>query len=230
MALSQDSVDSQNPGNANGAEQTNAPTQSAASFVSPPAASAKKPVESEITVEGLASYGNYRIFASSTNCKIYYAGIEYDRHSWGRFLGAQMDYVGEFEPIVLLNQPTVIDLWGITKTTTRKTVPGMAILPIGFRWLWFDKKPVKFYLGTKAGVIGFTQKAPASDSSYENFTLQSSLGLQVRMTQRVDLRLGLFGDFHFSNGFVVPINPGLDVMNASMGITYHLGSGHRRAQ
>jgi hypothetical protein len=27
---------------------------------------------------------------------------------------------------------------------------------------------------------------------------------------------------HFSNAFMVPINPGLDVMNANLGLTYHL--------
>ena len=31
---------------------------------------AKLPPASEITVEGLVSYGNYRIFASGENCKI----------------------------------------------------------------------------------------------------------------------------------------------------------------
>jgi hypothetical protein len=49
------------------------------------------------------------------------------------------------------------------------------------------------------------------------------MGVQARLKPRVDLRLGLFSDFHFSNGFIVPVNPGLDVMNANLGITYHLG-------
>jgi hypothetical protein len=56
-------------------------------------------------------------------------------------------------------------------------------------------------------------------------TLQSAMGLQVRMSPRYDLRLGLFGDFHFSNGFITPVNPGLDVMNAQIGLTYHVGPG-----
>ncbi len=42
---------------------------------------ARRPVESELIVEGLASYGNYRIFASGTDEKLYTAGLEYDRHS-----------------------------------------------------------------------------------------------------------------------------------------------------
>ena len=44
------------------------------------------------------------------------------------------------------------------------------------------------------------------------------------MNERFDLRLGLFGDYHFSDAFIVPVNPGLDVMNATMGLTYHLHS------
>ncbi|HEY6445107.1 MAG TPA: hypothetical protein VIY53_01505 [Acidobacteriaceae bacterium] len=49
------------------------------------------------------------------------------------------------------------------------------------------------------------------------------MGTQVRLTPRVGLRLGLFTDFHFSDGFDVPANPGLDVMTANLGISYHLG-------
>jgi hypothetical protein len=41
------------------------------------------------------------------------------------------------------------------------------------------------------------------------------------MSERWGLRLGLFSDFHFSNGFTVPVNPGLDVMNANLGLSYH---------
>jgi hypothetical protein len=43
------------------------------------------------------------------------------------------------------------------------------------------------------------------------------------MNERWGLRLGLFGDFHFSNAFIVPVNPGLDVMNANLGLSYHFG-------
>jgi hypothetical protein len=183
--------------------------------------------ESEITVEGLVSYGHYRIFASGTNCKVYDVGIEYDRHIWGHLLGARVDYVGEILPIVILNQPAVTDIWGGWYGSARKTIPGMEIDPMGIRWLWRDGKTIKPYLMAKGGVVGFTQKALANDGAYENFTLLSSGGVQVRLNDRYDLRLGLFGDFHFSDGFVVPANPGLDVMNATFGLTYHLGSNPR---
>jgi hypothetical protein len=35
------------------------------------------------------------------------------------------------------------------------------------------------------------------------------------------------GDYHFSNQFVVPSNPGLDVMAYDGGISFHLGSRNR---
>jgi hypothetical protein len=189
----------------------------------------KPPVASEITVEGLVSYGNYKIFASGENCKLYDLGIEYDRHSWGHFLGARVDYVAEVLPMVLLNQPTQMDIWGLTLSPNRKIVPGVDIAPMGFRWLWRDGKAIKPYLMAKGGVLVFSQKALTSQATYENFSLQSAGGLQIKINERFDLRLGLFGDFHFSDGFIVPANPGLDVMNATMGLTYHLGGKRQTA-
>ena len=187
----------------------------------------RQPVESEIIVEGLASYGNYKIFASGYDDKLYTAGIEYDRHSWGRFLGSQMDYVAEFLPFVLLNKPLKTDQWGnpvpIGQKNIREFVPGVGISPIGFRWQWRSKKVFKPFLEAKGGILGFTKKVPATQSAYENFSLQSATGIQVKMNERWGLRLGLFSDFHFSNAFIVPSNPGLDVMNANLGISYHFG-------
>jgi hypothetical protein len=48
------------------------------------------------------------------------------------------------------------------------------------------------------------------------------VGVQARITDRVDLRAG-FEVFHFSNAFMVPSNPGLDSMTYTGGITMHLG-------
>ena len=177
----------------------------------------------EVIFGGLVSYGNYKIFAGGTDCKLYTAGVEYDRHSWGYMLKARVDYVGEILPVVLLWEPDKADIWGNPKSTSHHIVPGLGISPIGARWIWRDGKAVKPYLLAKGGMLFFTEKVISTQASYQSFSLQSSMGLQVRLNPRVDLRLGLFGDFHFSNGFAVPVNPGLDVMNASLGISYHLG-------
>lgn len=188
-----------------------------------PAGSSRQTVESEVIVEGLASYGHYRMFASGSGAHLYTAGVEYDRNSWGRFLGAQMDYTAEILPLVLLNTATQSDIWGSPTTTAREIVPGVGIYPIGFRLMWRDKRVLKPYMIAKGGMLGFTQKAMSQKATYENFALQYGMGLQVRMNERLDLRLGLFSDFHFSNAFIVPVNPGLDVMSSTLGVSYHLG-------
>jgi hypothetical protein len=184
---------------------------------------AKQQVDADITVEGLASYGHYKIFASGSGCHLYTGGVEYDRNSWGRFLKARMDYAAEFLPVVLLDAPVTQDIWGTPTTPDHHIVPGIGFSPIGFRMLWRDHKAVKPYLAAKGGLLVFPQKVLSQESTFVNFSLQSATGVEARLTPRFDIRLGLFSDFHFSNGFIVPVNPGLDVMNANLGITYHLG-------
>lgn len=197
----------------------------AAPFVTPPPRSEKTLPKRDLTVEGLVSYGNYKLLASGENCKLYLTGVEYDRSSWGRALGGRLDYVGEVYPLILLNQPQ-LNIWGNTIGPVRKTIPGIGFAPIGVRWLWRDEKAIKPYITAKGGFLVFSQKALSSKATYENISLQSAAGVQVKVNDRYDLRLGLFGDFHFSDGFIVAVNPGLDVMNATFGVVYHLGSGH----
>ena len=181
--------------------------------------------EQEILIEGLYSYGNYKIFASGYDDKLFTAGVEYDRHSWGKFLKGQMDYVAEFLPFVLLDKPRYTDQWGNpipnSEKNIRQYVYGVGFSPIGFRLQWRNSKRIRPFLEAKGGMLGFTKKAPATQATYENFSLQSMTGLQVKMNQKWGLRLGLFGDFHFSNAFIVPANPGLDVMNANLALSYH---------
>jgi hypothetical protein len=55
-----------------------------------------------------------------------------------------------------------------------------------------------------------------------DFTLQQTIGIQVRLNERWELRAGL-DDFHFSDAFMVPSNPGIDEMAYNVGLTYHSG-------
>jgi hypothetical protein len=187
----------------------------------------RKPPAQELIVEGLMSYGNYRLFGTGYDEKLFTAGLEYDRHSWDYFLKAQMDYVAEFLPFVLLDKPLNTNIYGYPTSPvaiskqTRDYVPGVGIFPIGFRLLWRGNRSIKPYLEAKGGLLGFTQKVPSSQATYENFSFQAATGVQVKMTDRWGLRLGLFSDFHFSDAFIVQINPGLDVMNANLGLSYH---------
>jgi opacity protein-like surface antigen len=190
-------------------------------------AQVKQPVERDIVFEGLASYGNYQLFATEADTKIYTGGFEYDRHSWGYVLHARMDYVAEFLPVVVFSELADTDYFGnqlSPPSPNRRLLYGVGFSPIGARMMWRDKKAIKPYVLFKGGMLVFDHKAISNHAAYENFSMQSGLGVQTRLTKRVDLRLGLWGDFHFSDGFVVPINPGTDMMNANWGISYHLGA------
>ena len=185
--------------------------------------STHKHVASDLSFHSLNSIGHYHIFGITWWSYLNVAGIEYDRNTWGRIIGARVDYAGEILPIVILRQPTVTDIWGNNFSgTSRRTVPGLAISPIGMRLLWRENARWKPYYAVKGGVIGFTHKALSNFASYENFCLQQDVGFQMRLTDDWDLRAGV-ADFHFSNGFVVPNNPGIDEMMWMGGLTYHLG-------
>jgi hypothetical protein len=180
--------------------------------------------QSELIYEGMASYGNYRVFGAAENAKLYSAGVEYDRELWPRVFRARVDYVSEFLPVLLLSQTANTDVWGDPLTTARKTVPGMGVTPIGFRLLWRDGRRWMPYFDTKASVLGFTQKALSPEATYENWSFHCTGGLKLKLRGRYDLRLGMISDLHFSNAFVVRSNPALDVMNVNVGIVYHLGA------
>lgn len=183
----------------------------------------REPVKSELVFEDIGSIGHYHLFTSSAVRAGFHAGgVEYDRNSWGQFLGARMDYVAEVLPVAVLTQPTESDVWGNPLSTKMEHVAGLAIAPIGLRMLWRDGKRVKPYAFSKGGMIGFTKKTLSPIATYENFTLQFSLGLQCRLNDGWDFRAGALY-FHFSNAFLVASNPGFDSMSYVAGFSYHLG-------
>jgi hypothetical protein len=181
----------------------------------------REPVEQELAFETANSFGHFHVFAYSWWSKLNVGGIEYDRHSWGRFLGARRDYVAEVLPVNILRMPSKTDVFGDNHSPYKTTVPGIGIAPIGMRLLWRDGKAWRPYYTIKGGMVGYTQKALSQYASYEDFSLQQSIGMLIRMNDRWDLRAG-FEDFHFSNGFLVPSNPGIDEMMYQGALVYHL--------
>jgi hypothetical protein len=184
----------------------------------------RQPPAADLVIESMCSFGNYRLFAGGSNAKLYTGGIEYDRHSWGYWLGARRDYAAEFLPVMVLNEPSDTDIWGDRLRPGRKILYGVGIAPVGVRLVWRDGKGIKPWFSAKGGVLAFDDKVLSRAGTYEQFTLEEEIGLMVKTSPRYDLRLGMFGDFHFSNGFTTNVNPGLDVMNVSVGLVYHLGS------
>jgi Lipid A 3-O-deacylase (PagL) len=72
-------------------------------------------------------------------------------------------------------------------------------------------------------VIAFPQKILSPNSSYANFNFQGDFGVQIRMNERVELRVDPVVYFHVSNGYFAASNPGFDQLGAKIGISYHLG-------
>lgn len=189
------------------------------------APSARTRVESDLIFEGFRSFGHFHIFANSWWSYLSSGGVEYDRHSWGTFIGANVDYSAEILPVVILRQPSKTDIWGNRRSNTFETVPGLAILPIGMRLRWLEGKRLEPYYVVKGGMTGYTQKAFSQFAAYENFALDQSIGIECHLIGRIGFRSGI-GVYHQSNGFVVPSNPGLDEMNWNAGISYQLGRSH----
>lgn len=201
--------------------ETNTPVETETRVTPKP--SGKQPVESEIAETGMITYGNFRIFGAAPRCNIWTAGVEYDRHSWGYFLKAQVDYVVEVLPFVLLSEPASADKWGNPESPNQQLVHGMGLSPLGFRFLWRSNKAVKPFLIGKAGVIAFPQKILSPSASYANFNFQGDFGVQIRLTERTELRVAPLVYFHVSNGYLAASNPGFDQLGAKFGLSYRLG-------
>ena len=177
--------------------------------------------DSELGVTGLGSFGHYHIFANSWWSYLDMTQVEYDRHAWGYKLGARMDYSASFAPMVLLWQPSKTDVWGNPLSKSHELVYGIGLAPIGLRMTWRSRKNVKPYLLVRGGGLMFDKKAVSQYASYYNWSLEFGLGAQFRVTPSLDARIG-FSDYHFSDAFMVPSNPGLDSMTYTCGLMYHL--------
>lgn len=175
-------------------------------------------------MEGMGSVGHFHIFANSWWSNLYLGGAEYYRHSWGHAIGANLDYTAAVLAVVI-RQPEKTSVWGNFPFTTpmpRVYNYGVDIAPIGIRMQWLSNRAVKPYLTGRGGIMATTKKAVSTYGSYLNFSLEVGTGVQFRLSDRWDARLGV--DFyHFSNGFMVPSNPGLDSIGYACGLNYHLG-------
>lgn len=209
----------------NSSREITIPAESDVLITKPPPI--KQPVESEISVTTMIPDGDYRVFSATVRCKAWTVGVEYDRHSWGHLLKSQVDYVVEVIPIVILSQPAVSDFWGNAKSPNQELVPGFAISPFGFRFLWRNTRAFRPYMTGKLGAAVFAKKAFSQNASYVNFNIQVDAGFLYRLSDRVDLRIDPFVFFHVSNGYLAASNPGMDELATRIGISYHLGKRER---
>jgi hypothetical protein len=206
----------------------------------PPAAEGPKPETSELFFETYIANIDFKFAGGELSSMNDNAGIEYDRHSVGKYttragrfldgpaklVHARLTYVAEVLPIFLINQPIHTDIWGDALGPGRKIVPGINISPLGFRWMWLDGRAVRPLWTVKLGESLSTQKALGTNATYENFTIHSEIGFQARLTATTDLRLD-YAYQHISNAYSSGSNPGLDTVGPNFGIVYHLPASSR---
>jgi hypothetical protein len=61
------------------------------------------------------------------------------------------------------------------------------------------------YFEVKGSALGITQKALSAEATCENWSSHLTQGVKVRLRSRYDLRVGVLGDLHFSDAFVVRV-------------------------
>lgn len=189
----------------------------------------KEPTESQIVWEGGSSVGNIHVFAFAADRRIAPIGIEYDRHSFGEFLAARVDYVAEVLPVVLLNEPAQYGADSIALTTARQVKYGFGFSPVGVRLLWRRHAAFRPYLTGKGGFLIFPDPVLSPLDGHLSFSAQFGAGAEERLTKRVSLRLG-YSDFHFSNGGIATRNPGIDFMYLNAGMCFRLGAARSGAR
>ena len=182
----------------------------------------KRPAESQMVWEGGSSVGNIHVFAFAADRRIAPMGVEYDRHSFGGFLGARVDYVAEVLPVILLNEPARYGADSIALTTERQVKYGFGFSPAGVRLLWRRDKSLRPYLIGKGGMLFFPDPVISPLDGHLSFSAQFGGGLEETITRRWSVRLG-YTDFHFSNGGIATRNPGIDFMYLNAGLCYRLG-------
>jgi hypothetical protein len=182
----------------------------------------KKPIESDLAVEGAGCFGNWHIFAFAEDRQINTFGMEYDRHSWGGLATGRVDYVAEILPVVLLGEPAKYKYDSTPLTTARQTKYGADISPIGVRILWRRNQAFKPFLIAKGGVAYFKDRILSPGDTHLQFSAQFGGGFAQRLTNRIDFRASV-NEFHFSNGNISASNPGVDFMYVQGQLSYRLG-------
>lgn len=137
---------------------------------------------------------------------------------WGRVIGTRKNVTYEYQievtPVALAfknevinpafqNAPTTPDV----PLTIRRTTYGVAVSPVGFRFLFKPKKRLKPFIAMHAGFIIFSNDTPLPDASAFNFAGDFGGGLQYQIRRNQAISFG-YKYFHISNISLGKTNPG----------------------
>ena len=137
---------------------------------------------------------------------------------WGRVIGTPKrvtyEYQIEITPLALaLKNEVVNPAFQDAQTTPnvsptiRRTTYGVAVLPVGFRFLFRPNSRLKPYVAVRAGFIVFNDDLPLPDASAFNFAGDFGGGLQYQIKRNKAISFG-YKYFHISNISLGETNPG----------------------
>jgi hypothetical protein len=181
----------------------------------------QRPIESEIAVIGGRTVGAIHIFADGQSRQLDLLAVQYARHSWGGLLTARVDYLAEFVPMTLMNEPAESAPNSAPLTSARRNVYGVDVKPIGIRLLWRRNRAFKPYLLSTGGVVYFTDRVISPQGAHLNFSAEFGAGAQLTLSNRLEMRTG-YSLYHISNGNTVGRNPGLDTNMIYAAIVFKL--------
>jgi hypothetical protein len=183
---------------------------------------ARPPARTDIQIESGYSVGNYHLFAYDDNRHILPFGVEMNHPVFGRLFRAELDYVSEALPVVLLNEPAKYGPDGRSLTSGRKWQYGAGISPLGFRLIWRRRGFFQPYGIAKGDILYFQNRVLSTQGTHLQFGSEIGLGVQKAVNARLGYRVG-FSDFHVSNGNIGRRNPGIDFMYFTGSLTCRLG-------
>ena len=137
---------------------------------------------------------------------------------WGRVIGTAKSVTYEYQievtPVAFALKNEVANPAFQTAQTTpnvpptiRKTTYGVAVSPVGFRFLFQPKKRLKPFVAIHAGFIIFNDDLPLPDASAFNFAGDFGGGLQYQIKPDKAISFG-YKYYHISNIHLGETNPG----------------------
>ena len=182
----------------------------------------RPPARMDLQIESGYSVGNFHLFAYSDNRHILPIGVELHRPIVGRLFRAELDYVGEVLPVVLLNEPAKYGADGHALTLKRKWQYGAGLSPVGFHMIWRQRGLFQPYGIAQGDLVYFQNRVLSTQGTHLQFGSEIGLGVEKALTPRLGFRTG-FSDFHLSNGNIGKRNPGIDFMYFTGSLTCRLG-------
>jgi len=181
--------------------------------IKPPAAAPA--ARHEFSLLGGMSPSSPVVIGTSRHRKFSAVSLRYSRLLMDRQHFA-LRYTFDVLPLARLTQPRNIDGHDVAG---RERIFGAGFAPLGLQLNLRNHRALQPFVAASAGSIWFTRPAPASDAAKFNFMFDLGAGVQFRQTRQRVFTVG-WKYHHISNGYRIPVNPGIDSNVFYTGISF----------